>query len=64
MFELHVADMSCGHCASAVSKAVKASDPDAKLSFNMAERIVHVTTSVSLAELEEALADAGYPVSR
>ncbi|MEJ7930138.1 heavy-metal-associated domain-containing protein [Ramlibacter sp. AN1015] len=57
----HVDGMSCGHCASTISRAIAAVDKAARLDIDIARKLVRVTSSESAAELAEALRDAGYP---
>lgn len=35
MYHLNVEDVTCGHCAATVEKAVKAADPKAKVAVNL-----------------------------
>ncbi len=63
MMEFEVKDMSCGHCAGAVTKAVKSVDPEAKVDIDLATKKVHVETGKDRKSIADALAGAGYPVS-
>jgi copper chaperone len=63
MMEFKVEAMSCGHCVGAVTKAVHAVDPQAKVDVDLATHRVRVDTTKALAEFAGALADAGYPVT-
>ncbi len=63
MVELKVMDMTCEHCVSTVTKALKAVDPVATVHVDLATKRVHVESRRSLAELTSALAQAGYPAS-
>lgn len=65
MLTYRVDDMTCGHCASAISKAVRAVDAGAKVQVNLAQQLVTVEpTEANPAELAEAITEAGYsPVS-
>jgi copper chaperone len=58
-----VPDMTCGHCASAVTKAIKAIDPQAEVKVDVAGKTVAVETAVPAATVSAALAKAGYPAS-
>lgn len=62
--ELDVPDISCGHCAGAVTKALKAQDPAAHVEVDIAGKRVKVETSASREDVEACLAEAGYPVRR
>ena len=56
-----VADMTCGHCASAITRAVKAVDKDAEVLVNVAERLVEIEPGAADAGvLREAIEEAGY----
>jgi copper chaperone len=56
-----VKDMTCGHCVSTITKAVKDADRDAKLTIDLAAHRVEVEPSEADAgEIEEAIREAGY----
>ena len=61
MIELHIPNMSCGHCVRAITEAVKASDAQAQVSTDLAQHLVRVQTQVSAEVLTAALTQAGYP---
>ncbi|MEC5384235.1 cation transporter [Uliginosibacterium sp. H3] len=63
IFELNVPDMSCGHCVSAVTNAIKAQDFDAIVTVSLADKTVRVETTVEREEITHCLAEAGYPAS-
>jgi copper chaperone len=58
-----VPDMSCGHCAGAVTRAIKAIDPQAEVTVDVAAKTVAVETTMPEAAVSAALAKAGYPTS-
>ncbi len=60
MLELHIPDMSCGHCRKAIESAVQAVDQSATVEFDMESRHATVTSSADTAVLINALAEAGY----
>ena len=60
MYELHVPDMTCGHCAGTINKAVKALDPAARLEFSVGEHRVRIASNAPREALREAIAEAGY----
>lgn len=62
MYQLQVENMSCGHCVGAVTKAVQAIDPAAKVEVDLASKTVKIDSASALAPLKSAIADAGYPV--
>jgi copper chaperone len=53
--------MTCGGCARAVTAAIRALDPAAKVSADPPSRIVNVDTSLSEAAIRAVLAAAGFP---
>lgn len=61
MLKLNLPDMSCGHCAGTVTKAVKSVDPQASVDVDLATKNVTITSSADAKALEAALKEAGYP---
>lgn len=60
MFTFQVNDMTCGHCASTISRAIATVDKAARLDIRIQQKLVRVTSTASAAELAEAIQDAGY----
>ncbi|HEU4459935.1 MAG TPA: heavy-metal-associated domain-containing protein [Methylibium sp.] len=61
MLVFEVRDMTCGHCVSTVTKALKAADPDAKVRIDLATHRVEIEpVKADAQELAEAIKDAGY----
>ena len=61
MITFEVNDMTCGHCVSTITKALKATDKDAKIAIDLASHRVQVEPALADAEeLAEAIKDAGY----
>ena len=61
MITFEVNDMTCGHCVSTITKALKATDKDAKVQIDLATHRVQVEPVLAdAAELAEAIKDAGY----
>lgn len=61
MLSYRVEDMTCGHCASAITKAVRAVDAGAKVEVDLAAHLVHIDpTEADAAGLREAIQQAGY----
>ena len=61
MITFQVDDMTCGHCVSTITKAVKAIDGGAKLQFDLAtHRVVIEPAESAAAELSDAIKEAGY----
>lgn len=61
MISFEVNDMTCGHCASAISKAVAAVDRHAKVNVDLANHRVEIDAADADAQaLSAAIKDAGY----
>ena len=61
MLTYRVDDMTCGHCASTITKAVRAVDAGAKVDIDLAQHLVMVEpTEADVQELSDAIAEAGY----
>jgi len=61
MVTFEVNDMTCGHCVSTITKAVKALDPQAQVEVNLAAHRVTVdSASADQHSLQEAIAEAGF----
>jgi len=61
MLTYRVDDMTCGHCVSAITKAVRATDPAAKVQADLAQHLVHIEPAGSDADaLRDAITGAGY----
>lgn len=63
MIEFNVESMTCGHCVSIVTKAVKSVDPQAKVEVDLGSHKVRVESNEDRETIAEALTDAGYPPS-
>jgi copper chaperone len=60
MIELRVEGMTCGHCVSAVTRAVKAIDPEANVQVDLGAGRVRVEGRSSAEVLGKAITEAGY----
>lgn len=61
MIAFEVNDMSCGHCASTITKALKDVDKDARVQIDLAAHRVQVEpASAGAQELADAIREAGY----
>ena len=61
MISFQVNDMTCGHCVSSITKAVKAVDGEAKVQIDLATHRVDIEpTGTDAAELSDAIKEAGY----
>jgi copper chaperone len=63
MIEFQVEGMSCQHCVAAVTKAVQALDPDARVQIELQSGRVQVESKQNADALSTAIADAGYAVN-
>jgi copper chaperone len=61
MQTFRVEDMTCGHCASTITKAVRAVDASAKVEVDLGQHLVRIEpTEANGQELSDAIAEAGY----
>ena len=60
MIEIKVPDMTCGHCVSTITKAVKELDASARVDISLAEHRVKVDSKASKEDLLRRIAEAGY----
>ena len=62
MHNFHLPDMTCGHCASKVSVALKLVDPACEVQIDLPGQMISVKSGEDRDALVEALAQAGYPI--
>jgi copper chaperone len=60
MIDIKVPDMTCGHCVSTITKAVKALDTTARVEISLDEHRVRVEGKASRDDLVRCIAEAGY----
>ncbi|TIM70683.1 MAG: heavy-metal-associated domain-containing protein [Mesorhizobium sp.] len=60
MLKLKVPDMSCGHCASTIEKAVKSVDPAARVTVDLGSSTVAVETKADETAICDVIKAAGY----
>jgi copper chaperone len=58
-----VTGMTCGHCEKAVTRAVKAADPQAEIRIDRAANLVEVQSEQPREALAHAIAEEGYAVA-
>lgn len=63
MMEFKVDDMSCGHCASVITKTVQALDAQARVEVDLAQKKVSIESMQERAVIAAALDEAGYPTT-
>jgi copper chaperone len=61
MYQFNVPNMTCGHCAGTIPKAVKAQDPNAKVDIDLAGHLVKVESALPQDKIARQIAEAGYP---
>ena len=60
VLELTLPTMTCGHCVSVVTQAIKQADPQASVEIDLASHRVRVETTEDRQTIESVLAEAGY----
>ena len=63
MMEFKVDDMSCGHCASVITKTVQALDAQARVEVDLTQKKVAIESNQERAVIAAALDEAGYPTT-
>jgi copper chaperone len=61
MISFEVNDMTCGHCVSTITKALKVADRDAKVHIDLGRHLVQIEPGdLGADELGAAIKEAGY----
>ncbi len=61
MLAFEVNDMTCGHCAGTITKAIHAANQNAKVSIDLARHLVTIEPgSTNEPDLEQVIRQAGY----
>ena len=60
MYHFNVPDMTCGHCVSTITKALKSEDPNAKVEISLNEHLVKVESQLPKEEIAQSITEAGY----
>ena len=63
MTTLSIPDMTCGHCKAAVTQALTALDPGAKVEIDLTARTARVDSPTPPAEMIAALDRIGFPAN-
>ena len=58
--DLAIDDMTCGHCASTITKAVKEIDAAARCEVDLGAKRVRIASDLPASEFIEAIGEAGY----
>ena len=64
MLSLKVSGMTCGGCINAVTRAIQAQDPQARVQADLASQMVNLETSLSAVQASQIITDAGFPVAQ
>jgi copper chaperone len=64
MLSLKVSGMTCGGCINAITRAIQAEDPQAKVRADLASQVVDLETSLSATQVSQIITDAGFPVTQ
>jgi copper chaperone len=60
MLKLNVPDMTCGHCAGTVTKAVQSVDSKASVTVDLPLKTVSIVTAADGGKISQAVEAAGY----
>lgn len=60
MIEFTVNDMTCGHCASTITRAVKEVDASGRCEIDLAAKRVRIESARPAEEFRAAIEEAGY----
>lgn len=60
MIEIAIHDMTCGHCASVVTKAIRETDAAARCEIDLAAKKVSIASIEPAQDFVDAIAQAGY----
>jgi copper chaperone len=60
---LRVEDMTCGHCAGTIKKAVETTLPGTQVDADPASKLVSIRGTADLAAVKAIVSDAGYTPS-
>ena len=55
-----IPDMTCGHCASTIARALASVDKNARIEVSIPQKLVTVASTAPEVELAEAIREAGY----
>lgn len=60
LLTLKIDDMTCGHCASTISRAIEGAFPNAEVTADAATGLVEITGVTDLARVARVVREAGY----
>lgn len=58
--QFKVAGMTCGHCVSRITRAIRAEDPQARVEVDLAQRRVSVESALAREDVARQIVEAGY----
>ncbi|RQR42478.1 heavy-metal-associated domain-containing protein [Burkholderia sp. Bp9142] len=58
--ELEIKDMTCGHCAGVVTKAIREVDANARVDIDLGTKIVRVLSAQEPSDFISEIQQAGY----
>lgn len=64
MTTFHVPDMTCGHCASTIARAIASVDKNARIEVSIPQKLVNVISTAHENDLAEAIQEAGYATEK
>ncbi|GBU14978.1 heavy metal transporter [Polaromonas sp.] len=59
--EFDIPNMTCGHCASSITKALQQLDASASISIDLPTKKITLQTTATRQTVASALTEAGYP---
>lgn len=63
MLKLYLPDMTCGHCAGVITKAIQSVDAGAKINVDLKTQTLIIDSSSDGRAFAQALEAAGYPAT-
>jgi copper chaperone len=60
MIEFNINDMTCGHCASVITKAIKSVEQEARVEIDLAAKRVRICGRAEADDFADAIREAGY----
>lgn len=64
MTPFRVEDMTCGHCAGTITRALKEADASARVEISLRDKLVKVESRLAAEEIAAAIREAGYSPER
>lgn len=64
MTTFHIPDMTCGHCASSIERAVASVDKNASVEVSIPQKLVTIQSAAQESALAEAIREAGFTPER